>query len=329
MEITKENVASYVQGSVFFGTGGGLTPDLHQKIFQNILAQASSISAQSLENFPDEAVLVSAYGVGDSSKIPNNFVSKAQEAFMKYKKMTGVDVAGIIPGEIGAEGLAFQLGIGVNLPVVDADLVGGRAAPEIQLDMFSVFDLSITPVLLYAMNDKSIFLEGAFDAQELEITARNFFAHNGESGLLIGYGMTVDEYKKYAMQRTLSRALQIGELLVNNNIDELINSTGGKIIGKCKVLSVNLASEKGFLKGEIVLEIGVVKVKNENIAFVDKKGLLIEAPDSLMLVDDRGNPIHNAQINKMVGQRVILVHLPAQGYWKSEKSKKLWKTVLN
>ncbi len=324
MKITKYNVDTYIQGSVFFGTGGGLPGDLHQKIFQDLLDSTDEINAHPLEAFPDEAILVSAYGVGDPSKIPENFVDKVREGFAKYKKLTGIKIAGIVPGEIGAEGLAFQVGACVDLPIVDADLVGGRAAPEIQLDVFSVFGLPIVPVVLYAMNDKSIFLEGNFSAQEIEHISRNFFAQNGDSGFLIGYGMSAGEYKKYAMAGTLSQTMRAGELLHAKNSAGLVSLFDGKIMSEGVIEAVELKSQDGFLVGKIKLAGGVMEVKNENISFLQKNGSLVQAPDILILLADDGTPIHNTKIAAMVGQHVRLIYLPAQGYWNSVIGRELW-----
>ena len=223
MIITKGNIETYLKGSLFLGAGGGLPYEIHKKIFNDIFQNVNKINVASLDDFDSDDILVSAYGVGDPSIIPDNFSETIKTGFVKFQKLTGISIKGIIPGEIGAEGLAFQIERYTKLPVVDSDLVGGRAAPEIQLDVFSVFDLNIAPVLLVSVNGKSLFLEGEYNAIEIEKISRSFFADNGSSGVLMGYGISMGKYKQYAMKNTLSYAMQIGKLLDQKNLLILIS----------------------------------------------------------------------------------------------------------
>ena len=68
-----------------------------------------------------------------------------------------------------------------------------------------------------------------------------------------------------------------------------------------------------------------MKVKNENIAFIKKNGKSLIAPDILMFVDENYNPIHNTEMKEKVGLNIILLHIPAKGYWQKSTAKKLWK----
>ncbi len=327
MKITKKNIDLYLKGSQFLATGGGLPLHIHKQIFDQILTQKNEISPISIGELSDDDYLISAYGVGDPSIIPADFGRVVINAFQKYRKLTQKKIKGIIPGEIGAEGLAFLISQITDIPVVDADLVGGRAAPEIQLDVFSVYDLSITPVLLVAMNGKSIYLEGKFLAQEIEKISRDFFAQNGSSGILIGYGISSKEFFKYAITGTLTYALQIGRFLEKNDIVGLVNLCGGAILCVTKIQGVDLKSVSGFSRGNIVCTDGTMFVKNENIVFLDLQERPYTAPDILMFVDDCGMPIHNTCMESYVGKYVMLIHVPAAGYWALQKARGLWQSL--
>ncbi len=324
MNITKKDLTAYLKGSQFLATGGGLPFALHKKIFHRVLAGKDHVEAISLKDLKTDDIVVSAYGIGDPSIIPENFADVAITAFDKYKKMTGYDIKGIIPGEIGAEGLAFLVSRYTHVPVIDADLVGGRAAPEIQLDVFTVCNLSITPVLLMALNGKSIFLEGVFPAKEIEKISREFFAYNGSSGLLVGYGISAHDLAEYAIQNTLTLSMQIGTALWNKDMQNMLDIIDGTILCKTTVENVLLESSKGFLCGTIIYAHGVMTVKNENMFFTDHDGKKWCAPDILMLLDEAYNPIHNADVVKYIGKEVYVIHAPATGYWKKNKAKKMW-----
>lgn len=324
MNITKKDLTAYLKGSQFFATGGGLPFALHEKIFQRVLAGKDHVEAISLKDLKADDVVVSAYGIGDPSIIPENFADVAITAFDKYKKMTGYDIKGIIPGEIGAEGLAFLVSQCTHVPVIDADLVGGRAAPEIQLDVFTVCNLSITPVLLMALNGKSVFLEGVFTAQEIEKISRDFFAQNGSSGLLVGYGISSQDLAKHAIQNTLTLSMQMGMALWEKDMKKILQLIDGKILCKTAVENVLLESSCGFLCGTITCKNGVMTVKNENMFFTDHEGKKWRAPDILMLLDEECNPMHNAYATEYIGKEVYVIHAPAIGYWQKNTAKKMW-----
>lgn len=325
MKITKKNLTTYLRGSQFLATGGGLPMAVHKKIFDQILKVTKEIISTDAKGFSQNDQLISAYGVGDPSQIPDGFDEMVMGAFCKYTKLTKKNIKGLIPGEIGAEGLAFHISLLTGIPVIDADLVGGRAAPEIQLDLFSVFDLPITPVLLIAMNGKSILLEGKFSAQEIERTSRSFFVHNGSSGLLIGYGIDAKHFVQNAIVGSISMALQIGTLLEKNDMAVLARLYGASVLSDGMVREVVLASKGGFFCGEIILSDGTMKVKNENIKFIKEvDGHVYTAPDIMMFIDKNNNPIHNTHMHEYVGKKIRLIHMPAMGYWKTQKAKKLW-----
>ncbi|MFA5985991.1 MAG: DUF917 family protein [Parcubacteria group bacterium] len=328
MKITKKNLDTYLKGSQFLATGGGLPLQMHKKIFTQIIRDDSEISPKDLRSFSDEDYLISAYGVGDPSCIPDGFDRAVVRAFQKYKDLTQKEITGIIPGEIGAEGLSFLISRITGIPVADADLVGGRAAPEIQLDVFSVYDLPITPTLLIAINGKSIYLEGQFTAQDIEKISRDFFDLNGSSGLLIGYGISAKDFARYAITGSLTLALQIGQVLDRDDMQSLTTICGGSIISTTIVKKVELKSRGGFLSGEIICADGIMQVKNENIQFEDQNGQLYVAPDILMFINGRGEPIHNTLMKKYIGKTVRLIHIPAIGYWATKKARALWHDII-
>src|SRR3989338_753976 len=129
--ISQENYESYILGSTFFATGGGLPPIQHAAMFRDLLKHTPALPVQACSDFDPQAFLVSVYGVGDPSQVAGSFDTLVRRAIDAYEQHTAIRIAGLIPGEIGAEVLAFQAAACLGLPVVDSDLVGGRAAPEV------------------------------------------------------------------------------------------------------------------------------------------------------------------------------------------------------
>lgn len=328
-KIADKNYETYLKGSVFLATGGGLPFSMSQKIMKFIFNQKKVVRIYGLDEIAKNKYLASVYGVGDPSKAdPVKDVRLVKIALNKFKKLTGTSIGGIIPGEIGAEASSFLAASFLELPVVDSDLVGGRAAPEIQMDVFSIAGLKITPVMGFSSNGKTILLEKNMNADEIEESLRPFFAKNGGSGIIIGYLVKNSIYEKVGMKNTLSLAFQIGSALENKNISELKRITKAKKIIEEKIIKVGLRSGSGFLKGTIVFENHKILVKNENIVLIEKDKKIAQAPELIVILDEDFNPIHNAEIINKKGARVFIVVLSAMGYWKSAKGLSLWKDTI-
>ncbi len=322
--LSKKNLNALRIGSLCCATGGGLSYRDHGKAFDAALSKKSKILCKEIAEFHATDYLASIYGVGDPSQVKGDFVSVIKTGVKKYTQLTGITPKGIIPGEIGAEGLAFQAASYLNLPVVDSDLVGGRAAPEIQMDVFSVYDLPLTPLLAVSMNGKELFLNGAFGAKEIEGLIRLFFKNNGSNGLLIGYPIQAKQYQQYGMSGTISRAIAIGDCLLKKDLPGVLEHTQGKILGEETIDAVSLSSQDGFLQGWLSLGDMSVLVKNEYILVKKKNKMLCQAPENIMLLDKDLFPIHSTQVQQYAGKKVSVFVIPGQGYWKVQRAKKLW-----
>ncbi len=323
-KLYKEDIKKMLWGSLFYGCGGGLFYRESLKIAEEIFKFKKYIVLKNIEEFRNNEYLISIYAVGDPSKANLDFKSLIFEAFKNYKKLTNIQkISGIIPGEIGAEILAFQASAYLNLPVVDTDLVGGRAAPEVQMDLFSVYKLKLTPFLGYIRN-KILYLDGDFSAQEIESIVRNFFKDKG-AGIVIGYPVKVNQIKNKCIKNTVTKALKVGEILIKKDWNDL-----KKLLGKFKVLEetfqkADLESKGGFLEGFIIFKKHKIYVKNENIYLIDDKNRIkYKAPDLIIILDEKLKPMHNTEWAKRKINNVKILLIPAEGYWKTREGRKLW-----
>lgn len=319
-----QQLQSILTGSVFFGTGGGLSHNDHKVIFEAALELQPSIPVQSAKEFSPDSHLASVYGVGDPSKALDNADALIAQAVESFTTQTGIEIAGIIPGEIGAEGLAFHAAALLELPVVDSDLVGGRAAPEIQMDVFTVRGLKLTPFLAMAHNGEQMLIEGKVTAKEIENTVRGFFTEQGGSGVIVGYAITAGEYAVHGMPDTISQTIEVGEHLMKGDVGAVLKQFDGQRLIKAELKKVELESDAGFLKG--ILEIGdhTVHVQNEHL-LVEQGGVEVaKAPEILAIITPEGVPIHNKHIQKFEGTEVELIRIPAQGYWAEKEAAALW-----
>ncbi|MBI4120318.1 MAG: DUF917 domain-containing protein [Parcubacteria group bacterium] len=328
LHLEKKNLKSLLLGSLFFGTGGGLSYKDHKKIFSAALRNQQIIPIKKVGEFNKTDHLVSIYGVGDPSRKQPDFKKLILGALKEYTQTTGAAIKAVIPGEIGAEGLAFQAAVCAGLPVVDSDLVGGRAAPEIQMDTFTVHHLPITPVLVVGQRGNKLTLKGNVSAPRIEEKARRFVKKIGGAGVLIGYCIRAGDFKKICAPNTISLSLKIGALLQKRRISKVLQTLGGAIVSREKITRVGLTSKGGFLQGWVNFEHGALWIKNENILLTRGNKVIATAPDHIILLGKNGQPIHNTQIKKYKGRTVSIITLPASYYWVQEKNRKIWQTAL-
>ena len=99
--------------------------------------------------------------------------------------------------------------------------MGGRAAPEIQIEVFTANHVPFTHVLGMSANKKSVVLSGSFAGKEVEDLLRKFFHENGGAGILVGYPIQTKEYKKIGVPKTISATIRAGLLLEKKDIKGL------------------------------------------------------------------------------------------------------------
>lgn len=326
--ITKENYQAYILGSTFFATGGGLPPQQHAVMFRDMLARAQMLPIQACEEFHEDDILVSLYGIGDPSLVDDGFKKSIVAALNQWEQYGCARIAGFIPGEIGAEADAFTAALSLGVPVVDSDLVGGRAAPEVQMDVFSVCGRQVTPALVMDTDGSSLMLSEPISGTEVERRARAFLASHSNNGALIGYAITAGEYRAIGMHGTMSLALAVGTALADNNLQQALRMCGGTVVAQECLRNVKLVSGCGFLRGALTFETCLINVKNEHMALSMNGQRRITAPDLLVVVDKDGRPIHNADIRAHVGSRVSVIAVPAKGYWSEEKNRCLWTSTV-
>ena len=326
---TKKDIDALVWGDLFFGTGGGLPEKLNREIFEQAFSIKEEIQVIDVDDLRDSDFLISAYGVGDpasATSVSEDFIKGAIE---KYKNLTdSEEIKAIIPGEISAESLSFLIAAILDLPVVNSDLVGGRAAPEIYMDCFTLFGEPIVPILGVSPNEKEVFLRGNFSAQEVEKIMRGFFADNGSSGEMVGYPIKAKKYKEICMKDTILTTREAGKSLLKKDIDNFLKLNAGEIIFSGVIQNSTLETIEGFTKGSVFVGEYEIVVKNENMKVVKGREIVAKAPEIIILLDKNLKPIHNSLTNSFVGKKVSICKLKAQGYWQQKENADIWKESL-
>jgi DUF917 family protein len=324
--ITKRNVEQLLLGSRFLATGGGLPPAVHRAVFKRAFAMRKNLPVRGIREFRAEDRLGTVYGVGDPSRGASRVARLVPQAVAAFEKLTGRKLAGIIPGEIGAEGLAFQAAAVLRLPVVDSDLVGGRAAPEVELDCFTVSGTPITPLIGEGAGGRRMVITGNVPTVEVERRLRRFFGRG--SGIVVGYLVRAGRYRRIGVAGTISHAAHIGSYLERRDFGGLLGATGGSMVAVRPVGAVRLVSRGGFFAGKVALGELTLWVKNEYLALTREGKVVVAAPDLIALLDQRCEPIHAMKLARHRGEAVAVLQLPAMGYWRRPSARRLWAPVL-
>lgn len=326
--VNENNVKHLLSGSLILGTGGGLTIKEHKKIFDIAFKRKKQLSVKDLKEFKDSDWLCSGYGVGDPSKIQQGFGRISKKAFKIFSDYTKRSYCAVIPGEIGAEALAFLFGY----PVIDADLVGGRAAPRMEMDVFSVFNVPICPLIAMNLQGEFLILGEVKETKKIEDTLRKFFSVSGGCGLVIGYPVQVRQFKKVAAQHTISESLKLGRLANSNlspqeKIEALKKDFQARIIFKGVVRSIKQKKREGFFCGEAIVKNKtkscLIYFQNENLIAKVNGKTVATVPHLIVLLDNKILAgIHNTELKR--GRKVVVAVLPAKNYWLTPKGKELF-----
>jgi len=325
--IRRKNIDELVLGSTFFGTGGGGRPSDAKRIFRKVFGNSRTVPLRGMHEFDRNALFVTAFGVGSSavSGVPEKVVKKAFSRLTDYLPQK---VRGVVPVEIGPVSLAtaFYLASILDLPVVDADMVGGRSSPEIYLETITLFGVRRIPIALVNKGGDVKLLTGTMSFVQEEKHLRDFASVSGGQAYAVGYPATKCLLSGAVEKRTVTRALKAGELLQSGKFRDLVRILKGKVLYAGIVQRIETGDTKRFAMRTIVLSDGklsaCVCLKNEYLALRIGRKTVLTCPDLIVLVDDRGIPIYGTEVKK--GMRVRVVCIPALPLWRSRRGVSLF-----
>lgn len=299
-------------GSTFLGTGGGGKPEVADKLYSLI----AEIDLNQLTDMEEDDIFITAFSVGPSS-LSSNPEKYIQDGFAILKQYIPETISGIIPVEIGPGSLATACYFAntLNLPVIDADFVGGRSAPEIFLETITLYNISRTPLVAMSENGKYIVLEGKLTYQEIERQVRAFSISENTKIYVLGYPINKKALLGKIEEGTVSETIFIGEKIIQKGLRSIPNI---EILFEGKVSAIQETLSGGFTIKTITLENNTQKaeifVKNEYLGFWIDTKLILSCPD-LIIVSQKEKPLYNSDI--FIGQKITVL-----GY----KARKLWRT---
>lgn len=327
--LCSEELRNLFLGSAFFACGGGVPYEAAVALMCP-QAQGNDPLLASINEFSAHDCLCTVYAIGASGKRKKDYRAFLS-AIKHLEEILTVPIKGLVPGEIGSEVNALWVARELGIPVVDADMVGGRAVPEDQMDVFGIFGISSAPMAVVNDRGDALLVKVGQDPIILEDVYRAFAVASGGYCYLAGSPMRQMEAKKILPSGTVSRALRAGQALHDcRSPEQAVEALAA--ICDTTLLAAGVVSEKvpmdqpGFLSGIVRIR-GTnafkghsfdLHYKNENIILLRGGECLCSVPDLLSLLDAQSSvPIQNANLRE--GMNVLVLGTPALPVWHSER----------
>jgi len=257
-------------------------------------------------------------------------------AVRKLEEYAGVRCDALIAAEIGGgNGLVPLLtALHMGIPVVDADGMG-RAYPATQMETFSIYGISATPMSAVDEFGNCAIIT-ASDSTTAERIVRQVGLAMGGHCMAADHIMTGRDVKDYGVRNTVSLAAELGRAVRRSkDLRGLLNETESLLIGagygapvdlfEGKVIDVRREMIGGYDVGEFVVSSFdgrremTINVQNEYlIAIVD--GRCVATVPDLICVVDRETLLPISSERLRYGLRIAVIGIPAPALYKTPQA---------
>ncbi|MBM3559636.1 MAG: DUF917 domain-containing protein [Alphaproteobacteria bacterium] len=326
------DVADVALGGALLACGGGGNPAIGRMITQRLLEEHGPVQLLPLTDLDDSATVVAVGGVGAPS-IMTEKVSSGREgiaALRMLERYIGRRADALIAFEAGGVNALVPMMIAsqLRLPVVDADGMG-RAFPAMQMETFSIYGVSATPLALVGNAGNSVVVN-MVDSTVAERLIRQFtIIGGGGTAYSAEHVMDGATAKRVAVAGTieLSRALGASLRQYRGNLPGLV-ATLPPVLGAAgygavqvlfegKVLDVDRQVKGGYDVGLATIQAFGdtgdrlrMEIQNEYLNAWRGDLLLATVPDLICVLDhDTVQPI--TQEDLRYGQRVTVLGIEA------------------
>ncbi len=334
-------VEAIARGGAFLATGGGGDTLIGEILTERALRACGGVELMPLDALDDDALVVAIGSVGSPTIMqekPGNgheagWALDALEAFL------GRRTTALIAFEAGGVNalVPFLAAAERGLPVLDADGMG-RAFPELQMESFSIYGVSATPLALASeLGDRAV-LDHVRDPLITEQLVRQFaVVAGGGQCLSAEHCMSGREAKEVTIPGTIGLCRRIGELIgtYGNRLEPFVDAlrellapthygevhvlTTGKVIDIARqvVGGYDLATltVQPFAGGAPVS----VAIKNEYLLATRAGQALATTPDLICALDlETGLPITAETLR--YGQRLQLLAIGAPQRMRTQRA---------
>lgn len=332
-------------GAAILGTGGGGDPYIARLLARQALREYGPVTLVDPDEVPDDAAVFPVGMMGAPTvmveKLPSGEqAAAAVEALAGFLGRTPTHVTCTEIGGLNAL-LPFVAAARLGLPVVDADGMG-RAFPELQMVMPSVFGVSASPMSI--TDEKGN--RGIFDTQDniwAERLARTATVEMGCRATISLYAMSGAQARETLVLRTVSLSARVGatqreaRAAHEDPVAAVVAELGGRELFSGTIVDVGRRTVGGFARGTATLagvphgsseppasrtHTAILEFQNENLVLTVAPAdggvgaVLATVPDLVCTVEaDTGTAVTTEMLR--YGQRVRVFAAPCDPRWSS------------
>lgn len=320
-------------GAAVLGTGGGGNPYIGALLAKQAIRERGPVRVVEVAEVPDDAFVVPSAMMGAPTvmveKLPcGDEIIRAFEALQEH---VGRPITHTVSAEAGGlnSTMPFSVAARMGIPLVDADMMG-RAFPEIQMCMPTIYGVSATPMALADEKGNSAIIE-TIDNRWTERLSRSITIDMGCTALIALYSLQGRQVRESLVIGTLGLAQELGRLIRETRaahgdpIGAIVARLGGFRLFEGKIADVERRTETGFARGEARIEgtgvdtgaVLVIRFQNEHLAAIRDGEVAATVPDLIIVLDaDSGEPITTEELR--YGFRVQVVAAPCDPRWRSD-----------
>ena len=341
VKLGANDVADIAMGGALLATGGGGDVTIGSMVTRDVLNRHGPVTLLPLEAIADDATVIAIGGVG-SPTLMQEKLSNGEEpvwALEALEEHLGRQADALVAFEVGGDNSLIPLQVAArrNLPVADADGMG-RAFPELQMETFSIYGVSATPLSIAGdMKDTAIIK--ARDSFVAERLVRQFaIIAGGGSCFSAEHVMDGATAKRVSVPGTISLCRELGRLIarcrgdLNGFVSSLcapLDAAGYgtvKVLLRGKVVDVSRRVQGGYDVGQMVVEgfaedrrVMHIDFKNEFLMASLGDEVVATVPDLICFVDnDTVQPITAETVR--YGLRVAVLGIGAPAILRTPKA---------
>lgn len=331
--VAEADIDDLAVGAAVLGTGGGGNPYIGALMAKRAIGEAGPVTVVDLAELPDDALVVPTAMMGAPTvmveKLPSG--DEIVQAFRALEGYLGRPITHTVCAEAGGlnSTMPFTVAARTGVPLVDADMMG-RAFPEIQMCLPTIYGIAATPMALADEKGNSAILE-TVDNRWTERLSRSLTIDMGCTALIALYPLSGAQAREALIPGTLGLAQELGRLVREaraahaDPIAAVLDRLGGARLFEGKIVDVARRTEAGFARGEARLEGSgpdagsslLLRFQNEFLVALRDGEVVASVPDLITVLDSQtGGPITTEELR--YGFRVAVVGVPCDPRWRSE-----------
>lgn len=321
MKLTLQDAQHMLLWASIFATGWWITLDSQQELLESYVWQDGVLpTLLHPSDVNPESLVATVYGLWPAWSVDQQVALQANKALQHVQGVYDTELSGIFPVETWIEMLAIPLCGSLDIPLIDADVVWGRAVPELKYDNFLLWWISVFPLIAVDV-DLHIHVFGEQPLQQVEQSLRSLVTQTWASLVVMDHICTAATLMYYGSVWVLSRNMNVWQQIQQWDTLQLMQDIGGEVIATGRVTQVDVQESWWFLVWEIRIfdeydNDWIIDVQNEYMSVRSKNQVIASFPDLISLVDtDTFIGASSSQL--FVWQYVQITKIPCEQRWEN------------